>query len=247
LLYFVAMIAASLAVSAWARSSRLALVTLLGFWIFNGLIAPRAVSDLAKTVYPTPSAFEFAHRMELALQDGAEKRAEALRAAVMKKYNVTRMDALPVGFQGISLQAGEDHGNEVFDHYYSQLWDTFERQDRVHQTASLVAPVLAVRSLSMALAGTDFAQHAQFARAAEDYRRLIQRTLNSDLMTRPATGDGPYLRGRDLWEKIPDFDYRAPGLGWVLGKQSLSLILLSAWTGGAIVLAWAATRRLRVD
>jgi ABC-2 type transport system permease protein len=252
LLYFAAIVAISLAVSARARSSRFALVTLLGFWIFNGLIAPRAVADLARYVYPAPSAFEFGHRMELALQNGidghdpADRRAAELRAAVMKKYNVTSMDALPVGFQGISLQAGEDHGNEVFDHYYSDLWSIFERQEHVHRAVALVAPALAVRSLSMAFAGTDFAQHSQFARAAEDYRRSIQREMNNDLTNHPA-GGGPYMRGRDLWERVPNFEYRAPTAAWVLGQQSMTLGILALWTLGAIAFAWRATARLGVD
>jgi ABC-2 type transport system permease protein len=252
LLYFAAMIGISLAVSARARSSRFASSTLLGFWIFNGLVAPRAVADLARYIYPTPSAFEFGRRMEMALQNGidghdpADRRATELRAAVMKKYNVTSMDALPVSFQGISLQAGEDHGNEVFDHYYSQLWNTFQQQERVHHAAGLVAPALAVRSLSMAFAGTDFAQHSQFARAAEDYRRVIQRVMNGDL-TNHTPGGSPYVRGRDLWDRVPAFQYRAPETGSVAGRQSGAFGILVLWTLGAIALAWRATARLSVD
>ncbi len=247
LLYFVAIIAVSLAVSARARSSRSALVTLLGFWIFSGLIAPRAIADLAKSIYKTPSAFEFAHKIDLAMKNGAAMRAEDLKASLLKRYNVASLAALPVDFRGISLQAGEEHGNQVFDHYYSELWDTFQRQEYVHQAASVLAPVLAVRSLSMGLAGTDFAQHAHFARAAEEYRRMIQRTMNGDVINNAKAARGPYLRGRDLWDKLPDFEYQAPGVGWVLSRQSLSLLLLSFWAAAAIALAWRAALRLRVD
>ena len=42
----------------------------------------------------------------------------------------------------------------------------------------------------MSLAGTDFAEHAHFARAAEDYRRLIQRVLNKDITNNGKTPDG---------------------------------------------------------
>ena len=253
LLYFTSFIAVSLAVSARARSSRMALVALLGFWIFNGLIVPRVAADVAKVVHKTPSAFEFQEKIEAALSNGidghdpADRRAAALKAELLKKYNVSSVDALPVSFRGVTLAAGEEHGDQVFDHFYSELWNTFDQQERVHQIASLAAPLLAVRSLSMSLAGTDFAHHAHFARAAEDYRREIQRVMNDDITKNGNTGEGPYLRGDDLWNKVPDFDYQSPDLSWVLGRQTLSMGLLLAWTAGAVILAWRATHRLRVD
>jgi ABC-2 type transport system permease protein len=253
LVYFGATIAVSLAVSAWVRSSRLALVSLLGFWIFNSLIAPRAVADIAKAVYPTPSMFEFTQRMELALRDSTDEvtsrgtRSERLKQELFKKYNVSKIEDLPVNFGGLALQAGEEHGNKVFDEAYSELWGTFSKQERVHQLASLVAPVLGVRSLSMALAGTDFAQHAHFARAAEEYRRRIQREMNLDIAYNAAGVSGAYLRGRDLWEKLPDFHYEIPGVTWVISRQQLTILLLLTWTIAAIGLSWSTARRLRVE
>lgn len=245
LLYFAAFLAGSLAVSAWAKSARLALVALLAFWTFNGLIAPRAVADLAKRAHPTPSAFEFTRQIDLAMKSGfdghdtADRRMERLRAELLTRHKVDRLDQLPVNFSGIALQAGEEHGNEVFDRYYRELWDTFRKQERIHQAASVLAPVLAVRSLSMAFAGTDFSQHAHFARAAEDYRRLIQRVMNEDIARGAVGTKGPYLAGDGLWAKVPDFEYTAPDVSWVLGNQSLSLMLLAAWSAAAV---WAALR-----
>jgi ABC-2 type transport system permease protein len=253
LTYFAAVTAVSLAVSAWARSSRLSLVTLLGFWIFNSLIAPRAGADLAKAVFPTPSSFEFSRRMELALRDNMDEvsarnaRAERLKQELFARHGVSKIEDLPVNFGGLALQAGEEHGNEVFDKVYAELWSIFSRQEGVHRLASLAAPALAVRSLSMALAGTDFAHHTRFAQAAEQYRRMIQREMNLDIAYNAAGVSGVYLRGRDLWEKIPDFAYQSPGAGWVLSRQRLPALLLLAWTAAAILLAWLAARRLRVQ
>jgi ABC-2 type transport system permease protein len=253
LIYFAAMIAVSLAVSAWAKSSRLALVSLLGFWIFNSLIAPRVVADAAKAAFPTPSSFEFSQQMELALRDNVDEvssrnaRAERLKQDLFKKYNVSKIEDLPVNFGGLSLQAGEEHGNEVFDRVYSELWGTFSKQESVHQAASIVAPLLAVRSLSMGLAGTDFAQHAHFARAAEDYRRMIQREMNLDIADNAAKVTGAYLRGRDLWEKLPDFQYSAPDVAWVVARQRLPFFLLFLWAIAAAAIAWRAAHRLEVE
>jgi ABC-2 type transport system permease protein len=253
LAYFAAVIAVCLAVSASVRSSRLALVVLLGFWIFNSLIAPRAAADLAKAVHPTPSAFEFSKQMEIALRDGTDEvsaraaRSERLKQELFKKYNVSRVEDLPVNFSGLVLQAGEEHGNHVFDKMYSELWATFARQEQVHHGSALVAPLLAIRALSMALAGTDFAQHAHFARAAEEYRGLIQREMNNDIGYNAVRVSGVYMRGRDLWQKIPDFRYEAPDTGWVLSRQKWTLGLLLAWTAGAVAICCVAARRLRVE
>jgi ABC-2 type transport system permease protein len=85
LVYFACFIGVSLAVSAWSRSSRVALIAMLGFWIFNGLIAPKAVTDIARRLYPTPSALEFAQHMEHDIENGmdghspVDARTEALR------------------------------------------------------------------------------------------------------------------------------------------------------------------------
>jgi ABC-2 type transport system permease protein len=253
LAYFAAMIAVSLAVSACVKSSRLALVSLLAFWIFNSLIAPRVVADAAKAAFPTPSSFEFSQKMELALRDNVDEvssrnaRAERLKQELFKKYNVSKIEDLPVNFGGLSLQAGEEHGNEAFDKVYSELWGTFSKQESVHQAASILAPLLAVRSLSMGLAGTDFAQHAHFARAAEDYRRMIQREMNLDIANNAVKVSGAYLRGRDLWEKVPDFQYSAPDVAWVAARQRLPFFLLFLWAIAAGAIAWRAARKLEVE
>lgn len=95
--------------------------------------------------------------------DTADKRAEALKQRVLKQYDVDKLEALPVSFAGISLQEGEEHGNVVFDKHYGALWNRFEQQNRLKQVAGLFAPMLAINSLSMGLAGTDFAHHRDFA------------------------------------------------------------------------------------
>ncbi|MFN7934730.1 MAG: DUF3526 domain-containing protein [Bryobacteraceae bacterium] len=250
LLYFALFIAGTLAVSAWAPSSRAALIVLLGFWMFNCLVAPRAASDIAKTLRPTPSAFEFGHNLELALEgsghDASEERIKRLETELLKKYNVDRIEALPINFNGARLQDGEEHGNRVFDEAYAQLWDIFSQQEGIHRAASLLAPSLAVRSASMAFAGADFLQHAHFAKAAEDYRRLLQRAMNDDLM-KNAGNAGPYLAGNDLWAKVPPFAYTAPDAGWVLERQLPSFGVLLLWAMGTAVMAILAANGGRVQ
>jgi ABC-2 type transport system permease protein len=248
LLYFGAFVGISLTVSAVAPSSRSALTILLGFWMFNGLVAPRAASEIAKALRPTPSAFEFGHKMEMALENGidghdpTDKRIARLQADLLRKYNVDKVEALPVNFNGVRLQDGENHGNVVFDKAYSELWDTFSQQEGVHRVLALVAPGLAARSLSMGFAGSDFPQHADFAIAAENYRRVIQRTMNGDLISN-AGNTSPYFAGDSLWSKVPPFEYTAPNADWVVARQAPALGILALWfIAAAIASAWASRR-----
>lgn len=253
LLYFGVFIGLSLAVSAKAKTSQMALVVLLAFWIVNGLIAPRAIADVAKRVYPTPSAFAFQQAIDRELQSGpdghdtADKRAEALKQRVLKQYGVDKLEALPVSFAGISLQEGEEHGNFVFDKHYSALWNRFAEQNRLKQIASAVAPMLAINSLSMGLAGTDFAHHRDFAQAAESYRRMLVKKMNDDMTYHAGKQDYSYLAQPAVWQSVEGFEYDAPSAGWALRNQALSLSLLALWFVAALGAALICTARMRAE
>lgn len=253
LLYFGVFIGVSLAVSARARSSQMALIVLLGFWIVNGLVAPRAIADLAKRAYPTPSAFTFQQAIDNEMRNGpdghdtADKRAEALKQRVLKQYGVDKLEALPVSFAGISLQEGEEHGNVVFDKHYGALWNRFEQQNRLKQVAGAVAPMLAIHSISMGLAGTDFAHHRDFATAAEEYRRMLVKKMNDDMTYNAGKQDFSYLAQPAVWRAVEDFRYDAPPAGWALRNQTVSLALLALWFVAAVAAALFATMKMRVD
>ena len=249
LAYFTAFLALSLAVSAWARSSRTALVILLGVWVMNGLVAPRVAVDLSKWLHPTPSAVEFARTMERELASGVDDISRPDRAALTERllaeYGVERVEDLPINESGIYLQESEEFGNRIFDRNYGALWDTFERQGSVHETLAVAAPLLAVRTLSMGLAGTDVEQHRHFATAAEAYRRELMRRMNGDLAENSRSGE-VYLAGPELWAEVPPLEYDAPSLGWVLGNRILSLVVLGIWLAGTVVAAVLRVRRAEV-
>ena len=248
LAYFALLIGISLAVSARVRSSRLALVGLLTFWFVNSLVASRAASDLAGWMYPTPSAIEFQKAMDVDLnnQEEIRVRLDQRRAELFKQYNVDNVDALPIAFSGVSMQEGEEHANVVFDKHYSRLFDRYEQQNRVYQYGGLVAPMLSVRALSMGLSGTDFPQHRDFALAAEDYRRDIQRLMNGDIAANQKRGQ-VYLADQELWASVPGFEYTAPSTSWVMGNYTASLLILALWTLAALAYMVRSANMARAD
>lgn len=249
LVYLVIVGAVSLGVSARASSSRVALIALLAFWFANSLIATRVASDVAAALHPTPSAAAFRQAMEKELSDPQEmqRRLDQRRAELLRRYGASSMDAVPVNFSGISLQEGENHGNEVFDRHYGRLFDQYERQQRVYSVVGFAAPLLPVRTLSMALAGTDFAHHREFVRSAEVYRRSIQRVMNDDIASHVTAPGVVYTAGTELWSRVPEFQYESPEAGWALSHQVPSLLAMAAWL---VLACWFAVRSangLRVE
>ena len=235
LLYLAIFLFVSLIVSARANSARGALVILLAFWLFNCLIVPRLASDLAERFYPTPSGAEFWATIERDMKDGvdghnpASARTEEFKQKVLAEYNVTKVEDLPVNFAGLSLQAGEEYGNSVFDRRYGELWTIYERQDRFHKFLSVFAPLESIRAISMGVAGTDFAHHRDFARSAEEYRRMLNRQMNLNLAYNSRSSDKEYKAGKDLWSSVPEFSYTPPTLNEVLRRQIWNIVLLVGW------------------
>jgi ABC-2 type transport system permease protein len=244
-LYLGAVVFLVLAVSASCRTSRVALFSLLAIWIVGVLITPKAFSDLAVALHPTPSRIQFAKTVN-------EQENAASRKAWLKNFGVeTRWDPrVPLSKWGIALRVTDHTGYRVFDRQFGGLWDTFERQQRFQEWAGLVSPVIAVRSLSMALSGTDFSQHRDFSEAAERQRRIIQEVVSQDLIKNAdPLGDRhfSYRASPTLWAKVPEFDYRLPRIGFALARHWPSLVVLAATFLLAVGLALAAvSRRLRV-
>lgn len=252
LAYFGIFIGAALLVSARVKSSQLALVILLAGWFINCFVAPRLVSDVAAAMRPVPAAQELALSIERDLENGLDghsargQRLEELQRRIMEQYGVNSLEALPVNFSGIQLAEADEYGYQVYDKHLTQLFNTYERQNVIYQTGALLAPMLALQSISMGLAGTDLAQHRDFSDRAESYRRQLQKLASDAITNNSRTGDY-YVAGAELWQQAPPFVYATPGLGWVIGNYRVSLLLLTLWLVSLCgLVAWAAAR-IRVD
>jgi ABC-2 type transport system permease protein len=232
--YLLMLCALILAVSAKARAARTALLALLCGWVVMALIVPRVAAVVAERAAPSADAVQFWRDVRTALQQGvsgheaADARAQELLKKTLAEYGVTRVEDLPVSFAGIALQAGEEHGNEVFDHFYSQLQVVEARQRTVLRVASLISPWIALRSLSAGIAGTDAEHHAHFVHAAEIYRRDLQRYLNGNI-TQHASGQDNYMADTQTWRKTPMFSYASPELRQIAATYVPEALLLFGW------------------
>ena len=251
LIYLGSFVSVTLAVSARARSAQFALVALLAVWVFVCLIVPRAATDLARRWHPTPSAQEFSAALAEDQHDGIQgvnydDYLEHRKTELLAEHEAERIEDLPINYTGWRLQVSEEYANQFFDQHYARLWDQFEAQDGLRQKAGFLAPLLAVRSLSMTLSGTDFSHFRRFAEQAELYRRELVAYLNADLRDHAGPQGSGYTQTETFWAQTPTFAYDAPGVGWALAGESASLAALLAWFLVAGVWAWRGALRLEV-
>ncbi len=156
-------------------------------WVIACIILPKATTNLADKLYPAPSQFEFQEVIEKKVKNGidghnpSDVRLASLKEEVLQEHGVATIEELPVNWSGIAMQAGEEYTDQVYDQEFSGVESIFHRQNRLSEWVGFLNPYLAIRHLSMALAGTDFTHHVTFARAAENYRRDFVKLMNQDM------------------------------------------------------------------
>ena len=242
--YFFLFVVGSVVVSARQRSSRAALVTLLGLWILGGILLPKATANLGAFAYPAITKAQLDADVHAAAQHGInghdphDQRAEALKAGLLKKYGVESVEQLPVSLDGVQMAAGEQYSAKVYRQHFAALNATYERQNRFSDWTGLLNPYQAIRPLSMGLAGSDFAHYVHFQQAAEAYRYALVQRLNG-LQAGMGYGDKEHRLAASTWRELPVFAYRAPTLGWALPHLLLPVAALLLWAAG---LSWLGLR-----
>lgn len=247
-LYFVAWVGITIAISATMRSSRASLLVLIGIWVLQTWILPQATGNLAYIKIPLMSQAEFTSTArEEKANRGSELKAilKQITRQTLAENGVPKADDLPFNLDGILWQAQEDFLNGIFDKHLADQDQAYDKHRRYLLLASFLAPSLALRTWSMASAGTNNAHHRHFAHAAESYRRGFIKYSHDAMLEMPK--NAPYetvFVNREWLLATPEFVYWpmharqavAPYLG------AIGILLLWAVTG--TLLAILAVRRL---
>jgi ABC-2 type transport system permease protein len=232
--------ALGLAVSARARTQGAALVVLLALWFANAFVMPPAAMAMARWLEPSSSALEFT----AAITDEKDTWPtwDARVDGVQERFLDGEFESTfaPANIEVVALLESEAQETALYDRHFARLFDRYERQAALYERAGLASPTLAARMLSMALAGTDHAHDRAFAAAAADYREAMLTTLNRELAASGRLNTFDYVRGRDLWEQVPPFDYDVLDAASVVGRRSWSVMALAAWlVAGAAAAVWS--------
>jgi ABC-2 type transport system permease protein len=249
-LYLFAFAALTLAASAAFASARTSLVVMLAFWALATLFVPRIAPSIAEATAPTLSgpAFEASVTREVmegpSGHDPRDARLDRLRQDTMRRYGVTKLEELPVDFNGIALFHGEALSSAIYRRHFAALYDGYDRQAASQRAFALVSPYQAVRPFSAAMAQSDQHAHRRFLEQADDFRYRLVQQLNRALIQRPVGGAGPYMTDVAAVTRDTKFASRPQNLREPLARHWIDLAILAGWAVGATLIAFAAARRL---
>ena len=239
--------AIGLAVSARARTAGTALVVLLALWFMNAFVMPPVAMAAARWIAPSPTAIEFTAAIadEKNRWPSWDERVDG----VMQRFLEGEFDSTiaPANIEVVALLESESEETALYDRHFTALFDRYAQQAAIYERAGALAPTLAARTLSMALTGTDELHDRAFAAAAARYRSEMLTTLNSELASSGRLNTFDYVRGRDLWEKVPPFDYDVPAASWAIVQRSWSAAALLGWLIAAVAAAIGSVATMRSE
>ena len=242
-------------VSARSQTAKTALVSLIGLWLMLTLVLPRASQALGAYLYPAPSKTKFLADIQAdVLKEGDshnpnDRHYKGLKDSLLTAYQVNSVEKLPINYSGFVMAEGEKISAHLYNDHFQRLLTIYDQQNRFSKAMAFLDPYLAIRNLSMALSGTDFASYADFQRQAEQYRYEMAQKLNelqiqliSNKKLSPT--DKPYQIGRKYWQQVPDFTYQAPGVASVFRYEAISLLAFAFWAGLLGIVAGRLTKTL---
>jgi len=256
-LFVAVVVAIGLAVSAWYAQSRAALAVAVGAWLLTFIVVPRVMPIVANVMDPAPTRAAFEATVEREVRrlgdshNPNDPNFNALRARTLAEYGVTRVEDLPINYNGIVMREGERLTTETYRQTLGTLHDIWARQGRWLHAAGIVSPYVAIRGLSMTVSATDATRAAAFDAQAEDYRYRLTQALNALHTDEVAYARDRYQgEGRENipsrmridrghWGDLPQFSFAAPAL-----KDSLRAELAPLWLGGWWLLLGLAAGRV---
>lgn len=256
MVYFAGWSLITVLISALSKTSKGALTTLTGIWIFTILVIPRGAQALGAYSYPTPSKAAFEAALEHDLKKDGDRhnpgdpKFKAIKDSLLNKYAVDSVSQLPFNYAGFLMYKGEQISSEIYNFHRNELLDRYRQQNSFNRYSSFINPYIAIKNLSMALTGSDFESYADFQEQAETFRYSLAQRMNKlqmDHISNKKQGDHdkPYSISRQHWEDMPDFKYQFNTTEFVLKNEWLSIAALMLWLIFPIVLLFTITKKFK--
>ncbi|MDJ1484125.1 DUF3526 domain-containing protein [Cytophagaceae bacterium YF14B1] len=243
-------------VSAKSNTSKSALTKLIGFWLFFTLILPKISLVIGQNLYPSPSKVEFdtAVEHELLAQGDShnpnDPHFKVLKDSLLQAYGVDSTHKLPFNYGGYVMREGERLSAETYKRHQAKLVAIYQKQQNVVRLTALCNPFMAIKNLSMALSGTDYATYHDFENQAEAYRYKLAQTMNElqiKLISNTTKGSSgkQAIINRKHWAEFPDFSHHFPAFILVFQQEKLAIFSLIIWISGLYFLVTLSSKHFK--
>ena len=246
LLYLVIWAALALLASALLRRRSAVLATLATLWIALNLLLPAMAASWASNAAPMIGKLETDLAMLADLRklgDGHNANDPAfaqLRADLLARHGVQRVEDLPMNLRGVVAQVGEQRLTETLNRYARAQADAETRQAAVLAGHGWFTPLLAVADASRAVAGTDLAHHHRFLQEAEALRYAFVQGLNRLHAEKLAYSDDVRRSGDALaeertrvdatnWQLLERFRFEPDAARSRIARAGPQWLMLCAW------------------
>lgn len=243
-------------VSAVNRTSKVALIQLIGCWLLFTLMLPKLSQVTGQVFFPTPSKIEFdtAVEHELIKQGDShnpdDPHFNRLKDSLLTAHQVSSTKELPFNYSGFIMREGERLSTETFRRHQLQLMEQYERQQNLVGWTAFFNPFIAIKNLSMTLTGTDFQAYRNFQHQAEDYRYNLAQTMNELQIKHisnnvKSSADKKAVLSQQYWIDFPDFQHQQLTLKNIIRNSWYSFFALLLWLSGLLMLIIFKTKKLK--
>lgn len=250
LLFYAAITNIVLFISSRVTQSGHAFLYCILFWMFAFILVPRITGNIAEQVSPLLTKEQIIDTVRVYNKErGSNIHAfgtagyQHLVDSLLKKYGVDSVDQLPVNMAGIRLEMGEQMDTRNYELIAQQQFQRLNKQVNIITAGGVLSPFILSQQIGMALANTDVYSHAHFTDAGEQYRRTFVNIMNRHIAYKSGLQEKytTFKAGKELWQKVPPFQYSQPGL-LILAHYKFTIFLLLAWV---VVTTWLARQSIR--
>lgn len=244
--YLAVWVVLTLLVSMVVTKRAMALAGMAGLWFGFSLVLPSIAVNVATDTDPVAGKIETDLRMLSDLRklgDGhnaSDPAFQQLRADMLEKYGVARIEDLPINFRGLVAMEGEQKLTQVLNEYADARMAAELRQENRVADFGWLTPALAIAFVSRSLAGTDLVHYHRFQREAEAVRFAFVQGLNR-AHTEKLSYDADINRNKDEassrrarvdaanWRVLEAFHFQTAGVSQRLMHAAYAIGLLLVW------------------
>lgn len=236
LLYIAGWCVLVILVSWHSRQLHSALLILLLCWVCVCIIVPKGLANLAQINYPTQPRTEAEYHAELKLKEIGDSHNPDdphfanFKANLLKQYDVSRTEDLPVNYNGLVMQEGERLTTQVYCEQQALHNNQLNKQNDAIRQWLWLTPALALQYVQMASSGNDLAHHQAFIAQSEKRRYQLIQYLNQIHTQKVHQHDDKNTRvSADFWRNAPRPPVTLAALSVSQKAIIASLVVLLGW------------------